>query len=243
MTTPTKHTPSPWVYSKASGEILGGNTKLKIAGMICYLNEGESCSANGHVIAAAPDLLEAAEAGARYSDTLKRFQDEGQFGVTVTSDELDRLFMDWHDKTHAAIPKATASGDGAMLDRAVQYGEPISTQGGNAVSKRMPDQEAMMDELNAWLDKHELTADTHWVKPEDFFGDELARYAVRPALVLAFEADLHEVLSAWISGTTERAELHREFNAIVDSHGFDIHRKSEGVIYFTQRIREEGDRQ
>lgn len=62
--------------------------------------------ANARLIAAAPELLECAQAGGRYSDALKKYQDDGKFGVSVTSKELDRLFEDWHDKTHAAIAKA-----------------------------------------------------------------------------------------------------------------------------------------
>jgi hypothetical protein len=49
-------------------------------------------------------LVDAARAGALYSNALRRLQDEGKSGQVVPgTDELDRLFMDWHDKTHAAL--------------------------------------------------------------------------------------------------------------------------------------------
>jgi hypothetical protein len=67
-----------------------------------------SCSPEDQaLIAAAPDLLEAVRAGGRYSDALRRYQDNGvNGGVIPGTDELDALFMDWHDKGHAAIAKA-----------------------------------------------------------------------------------------------------------------------------------------
>jgi hypothetical protein len=47
-------------------------------------------------------------AGARYSDAEKSYQETGSVGVVVASGEheLDELFLDWHDKTHAALAKA-----------------------------------------------------------------------------------------------------------------------------------------
>lgn len=63
--------------------------------------------ADAYLIAAAPDLLEAVRAGGRYSDALKRYQDHGVSGGMIPgTDELEELFMDWHDKGHAAIAKA-----------------------------------------------------------------------------------------------------------------------------------------
>lgn len=60
----------------------------------------------GGLFAAALDLFEAAVAGARYSNALKRLQETGNGGQMVpATDELENLFMDWHDKTHAAIAK------------------------------------------------------------------------------------------------------------------------------------------
>ena len=51
-------------------------------------------------------LREACEAGAKYSNALKAWQDKGMGGSSVESDDancLDELFEDWHDKTHAAL--------------------------------------------------------------------------------------------------------------------------------------------
>ncbi len=63
--------------------------------------------ANARLLAAAPDLLEAVRAGGRYSDALRVYQGHGVRGAVIPgTDELDRLFMDWHDKGHAALEKA-----------------------------------------------------------------------------------------------------------------------------------------
>jgi hypothetical protein len=48
-------------------------------------------------------LLEACRAGARYSNYLKRLQDAGHAGMIVEGPELETLFQDWHDKTHAVL--------------------------------------------------------------------------------------------------------------------------------------------
>jgi hypothetical protein len=63
------------------------------------------------VTAAAPDLLEAVRAGGRYSDALRRYQEHGvRGGMIPGTDELERLFLDWHDKGHAAVAKAEGRG-------------------------------------------------------------------------------------------------------------------------------------
>lgn len=59
------------------------------------------------LIAAAPRLLAAARAGAKYSNALKKMQHDIGCGKIVEDQtgELDRLFEDWHDKTHAALDR------------------------------------------------------------------------------------------------------------------------------------------
>lgn len=53
------------------------------------------------------DMFAACEAGGRYSDALMKYQRDGAAGTTVDgTPELERLFADWHEKTHAAIAKA-----------------------------------------------------------------------------------------------------------------------------------------
>ncbi|KKN81043.1 hypothetical protein LCGC14_0322620 [marine sediment metagenome] len=52
------------------------------------------------------DLLAACEAGGRYSNALKKHQEAGTVGAVEGSDELEFLFGDWHNKTHAALAKA-----------------------------------------------------------------------------------------------------------------------------------------
>ncbi len=51
-------------------------------------------------------LLAACHAGARYSNALAALQAAGTLGQVVESNEsnnLDELFEDWHDRTHAIL--------------------------------------------------------------------------------------------------------------------------------------------
>lgn len=70
-----------------------------------WIPEGMN-EANAMLIAAAPALLAAVKAGGEYSDALERYQAQGQSGKFVTASTLDRLFLDWHTKAHAALKKA-----------------------------------------------------------------------------------------------------------------------------------------
>jgi hypothetical protein len=64
-------------------------------------------TARGRLERLAPELLEAVRAGGRYSDALKRYQDQGASGQMIPgTDDLEALFIDWHEKGHAAIAKA-----------------------------------------------------------------------------------------------------------------------------------------
>lgn len=61
---------------------------------------------NCRIESAGPDLLVACVAGGLYSNALKKYQEAGTVGAINATDELERLFNDWHDLTHAAIAKA-----------------------------------------------------------------------------------------------------------------------------------------
>jgi hypothetical protein len=108
-----EHTPGPWTvltgvcrndHPDTSADVLGANGTVVVANCGCH----EAAIANAHLIAAAPDLLEAVRAGGRYSDALQRYQAHGVRGQMIPgTDELEHLFKDWHDKGHAAIAKAT----------------------------------------------------------------------------------------------------------------------------------------
>jgi hypothetical protein len=108
-------TPGPWQWIHGAGDtmpkIVGANGEK-----VCdfgdatqyYPTEGDPpVPADRYLMIASPDLFDAALAGARYSDALRKLQQQGFTGSVVERDELDKLFMDWHDKTHAAIAKAT----------------------------------------------------------------------------------------------------------------------------------------
>ena len=120
MTTETKvvtHTPGPWQVGEQD-KYAGGENPHRISSFQIYASSTyvahiyqadnpDETVPNARLIAAAPDLLEAVRAGGRYSDALRRYQDNGVSGQVVPgTDELDALFMEWHDKGHAAIDKA-----------------------------------------------------------------------------------------------------------------------------------------
>ncbi len=120
------HTPGPWRVQPIIGTYIGtegdpyGHGPMHIADVrgwghltgqgACRLDEHAAIAiqtANARLIAAAPDLLEAVRAGGRYSDALMRYQEHGVRGQMIPgTDELERLFREWHDQGHAALEKA-----------------------------------------------------------------------------------------------------------------------------------------
>lgn len=103
-------TPAPW-------RTLPQRNRTTVEGFTLVWPEGNhgpvayvATATDAQLMAAAPELLEAVRAGGRYSDALQRYQEHGVRGAVIPgTDELERLFKDWHDKGHAAIAKATAS--------------------------------------------------------------------------------------------------------------------------------------
>lgn len=108
------HTPGPWMNPESMHSTgvfqqdSDGRRGCKIAdtqadGFGMALAERK---ANARLVAAAPDLLDVVEAGARYSNALKKLQDAGTGpGMVPGTDELDSLLEDWHNKAHAVLDK------------------------------------------------------------------------------------------------------------------------------------------
>jgi len=125
----TAHTDGPWEVHQQTPDRKHNSVRVcrmepTKEGMCFTVAEAEilgvprdEAEANARLIAAAPELLAACKAGGSYCNALKELQDEngGQI-VDADTDELDRLFMDWHDKTHAAILKAEGRREGRMKD-------------------------------------------------------------------------------------------------------------------------------
>ena len=102
------HTPGPWRLDPDDlGLVLDPEgSPIQTAGPNSLTGDGQAY-ANARLIASAPELLEAVRAGGRYSEALRRYQGHGVRGEVIPgTDELERLFMDWHDKGHAALAKA-----------------------------------------------------------------------------------------------------------------------------------------
>jgi hypothetical protein len=108
------YTPGPWKifdgwgssrFSPAIVDSIPDVDGKCVANCICHVaSTNESVEANAHLIAAAPDLLEACIAGKRYGVALAQFGDK--VGQIIESDDLDKLFEDWANKTETAICKA-----------------------------------------------------------------------------------------------------------------------------------------
>jgi hypothetical protein len=80
--------------------------------------------------------------------------------------------------------------------------------------------QALKEELDAWMEKHDLTHDTFWRTPEEEYGEECRNFSFPHYLVLLPGSDLSSVLNSldhvafpW------KAEMLREFEGIVDRHG------------------------
>jgi len=104
----TKHTPGPWVVCVGNaGSIFGDLNNDAHNGDNPYIGEVAGigvdknlpeCTANAHLIAAAPDMLSALQAALALSDkTLK------ETGATYRTDECQAVY----DQVKAAIEKAT----------------------------------------------------------------------------------------------------------------------------------------
>jgi len=60
----TKHTPGPWTFD--GEELVSDAEDWDVAYLARFMNPGYSSEANGYLLAAAPELLEACEASVAY---------------------------------------------------------------------------------------------------------------------------------------------------------------------------------
>lgn len=98
------YTPGPW---RIVGPVMVMNESCDelIAKVECLFGRKDDAAANARLIAAAPEMLEALIAGAKYLDALGKFQDAGIGGEMVESALLDQLAEDYHSKTYAILNK------------------------------------------------------------------------------------------------------------------------------------------
>jgi hypothetical protein len=89
-----KHTPGPWTVTDAIWDS-GGDVAYILTGV------KEACAADAHLIAAAPELLEALRTLVRMNN------DAGPFGGEIYRDRVERAW----DAARAAIAKATGGGN------------------------------------------------------------------------------------------------------------------------------------
>lgn len=108
-------TPGPWIVETraahpnhaGSFSVTAANDGVVICGRMGWPSNVEESHANARLIGAVPDLLAAAQAGGRYCDALRPHQDAGASGTIIhDAGELERLFVDWYEKTRAALAKA-----------------------------------------------------------------------------------------------------------------------------------------
>lgn len=123
-----RHTPGPWllelrasdavvpvetvfVYAFGPTDDKKHGTNIAVVQPIGSFGWGEVASANANLIGAAPDLLEACEAGMRYFHAMASVQRAGVFertkkGFIVEEDRLDDLAHVWFTATERAIARA-----------------------------------------------------------------------------------------------------------------------------------------
>lgn len=100
------YTPGPWkINSKYTSPHIEGAGGEFIATVVSALGMNEFANANARLLAAAPEMLEALVAGAKYLDALGEFQNAGVGGKMVESALLDQLAEDYHSKTYAILNK------------------------------------------------------------------------------------------------------------------------------------------
>lgn len=121
MTTQTKHTSLPWVFSygsiyqSADEPIEENGTRIAMMDRNTPDTTPTERDANAAFIVKACNthyqLVEACKAGRRYNEALARCSKEGQFerlptGAIATGDDLDDLWLDWNTKIHQALALA-----------------------------------------------------------------------------------------------------------------------------------------
>lgn len=115
------HTPGPWETDEHEHDAPHQNIMVMHAKnrTVCTVwIDDAPCTdfnseqeANARLISAAPELLEAAEAGRKYYQALYRRAEGGEFfidagGALTEGVDLDTLFEDWMHKSENAINKA-----------------------------------------------------------------------------------------------------------------------------------------
>ena len=105
------HTPGPWRQDTMSGTtVWGGDKTHGNAVAVCQGFEREENRANAALIAAAPDLLDAARCAIAYDAAIQSCAndpDRMSSFCTAEGDSLDALYAAWIDAARAAIAKAT----------------------------------------------------------------------------------------------------------------------------------------
>lgn len=107
------HTPGPWHVAKGGlGREIRADDGPFIASVYDHTFTYGERNANAHLIAAAPELLDAARAALAYDAAIHRRGFMGEVSTAgprehyATGDDLDALYDDWVTKARAAIAKA-----------------------------------------------------------------------------------------------------------------------------------------
>ena len=118
----TEHTPGTWTAVKCehspSWYVCNDTEVLAHVGTGLGMTRA-MIAANAHLIAAAPELLEACEAAMRYDASICGCAARGEYslieggGGVAEGEDLDELYADWIDKAREAIAKARPQPSGA----------------------------------------------------------------------------------------------------------------------------------
>ncbi len=113
-----EHTRGPWIVDVSDG--LGLHVSAVdpdgerwcvaqiVDGLSANANEDKAiCSANAHLIASAPDLLAACEAGRRYQEAIERVEEDWMRPIDEECWKRNvQLYREWVEMTAAAAAKA-----------------------------------------------------------------------------------------------------------------------------------------
>lgn len=99
----SKYTPGPWIITKGdSGVQVTTKCKKTFVAFISFVRSPKNI-ADGKLIAAAPDMLEALQAALKLSDDWYNAQLEAGYELVERTPECQAVY----DKVNAAIEKAT----------------------------------------------------------------------------------------------------------------------------------------
>lgn len=100
------------------------------------------------------------------------------------------------------------------------------------MAKTADEIQAFQAEIQAWLEKHDLTHDIFWRTAQEHWGEDREDYAGRVYLVLTFGGDLNKVMFILSDYQNWNKERREEFDEIVERHDMCYDFEDFNTMYF-----------